>query len=438
MNAKDKNQPRSMMPFFVIWSGQAVSLLGSQLVQFALVWWLTDTTGSATVLAGATIVALLPQIFFSPIAGTLVDRWNRRVVMIVADGIIALATLLLAALFALGAVQVWHVYVLMFVRSLGGAFHWPAMQASTTLMVPEKHLARVGGLNQMLFGLTNIISPPLGALLLAALPMQGILGIDVITALFAIVPLFFVFIPQPARQEVPETDRSSVFSDFSEGMRFVWGWPGLMMILVMATVLNMLAYPAMSLLPLMVTEHFNAGAPQLAGLESAFGIGMVIGGITLGVWGGFKQRIVTALMAAALQGVGFTLVGLAPVNAFGLAMAAFFFIGVMNPIVNGSLIAVLQAAVPPQMQGRVFTLVSSAAAAASPLGLVVGGPVADAVGEQIWFLVAGFASIVMTTGALFVPPIMRIEDKVDSQGEVAVAALAGVAEGYTSYAVKAD
>jgi MFS family permease len=165
-----EERSQSMTPFFTVWTGQAVSLLGSQLVQFALVWWLTETTGSATVLAGATIVALLPQILFSPFAGALVDRWNRRAVMIVADTAIALATLLLAALFALGIVEVWHVFALTFIRSLGGAFHWPAMQASTTLMVPQKHFARVAGLNQTLFGATNVISPPVGALLLQVLP----------------------------------------------------------------------------------------------------------------------------------------------------------------------------------------------------------------------------------------------------------------------------
>jgi DHA3 family macrolide efflux protein-like MFS transporter len=143
-----ETESRSMTSFFVIWTGQAFSLVGSQLVQFALVWWLTKTTGSATVLAFATMMALLPQIVLGPFAGALVDRWDRRRVLMVADGGIALATLLLAALYALGLVQVWHIYALMLVRAAGSAFHWPAMQASTTLLVPEKHLSRIAGLNQ--------------------------------------------------------------------------------------------------------------------------------------------------------------------------------------------------------------------------------------------------------------------------------------------------
>ncbi len=221
----------------------------------------------------------------------------------------------------------WQVYLATAVDPLFNTFQWPAFSAATTLLVPRKHLGRAGGMVQIGEAISQLVAP----------------------ALFAIVPLFFVYIPQPRRPKTPEEAMPSVLADFREGLRFVWGWPGLMMILVMATVLNMLAYPAMSLKPIMVTEHFKGGASALAGLESAIGIGMVIGGITLSVWGGFKRRIVTAMVTATLQGVGFTLVGLAPATAFGLAMAAFFFIGVMNPIVNGSLMAVLQAAVPPGM-----------------------------------------------------------------------------------------
>src|SRR4030066_1615060 len=176
-------RPKPWAPrFFSIWTGQAFSLFGSQLVSFTVIWWLTQTTGSATVLATASLVGLLPQVILGPLTGALVDRWSRRLTMIVADGIIALATVILAVLFALGHVQIWQVYALLFVRSVCGGFHWPAMQASTTLMVPNEQFSRIQGLNQMLQGGMNIASAPLGALLLALLPMEGILAIDVFTA----------------------------------------------------------------------------------------------------------------------------------------------------------------------------------------------------------------------------------------------------------------
>lgn len=141
------NSKKWMAPFFTVWVGGAFSLLGSQLVQFALIWWLTESTGSATVLATASLVGLLPQVLLGPLVGALVDRWSRRWVMIVADSATALATIGLALLFWNGSIQIWHVYLLMFIRSIGGGFHWSAMQASTSLMVPKEHLSRIQGLN---------------------------------------------------------------------------------------------------------------------------------------------------------------------------------------------------------------------------------------------------------------------------------------------------
>jgi len=183
--------------FWVIFTGQGFSLFGSRLVQFALVWWLTSESRSATVLSFASIMAILPQVLLGPFAGTLVDRWNRRKVMVIADSVIALVTVVLAILFATNRIEIWHIYVAMFIRSLGGAFHWPAMQATTTLMVPGERYTQVAGLNQSLQGLANIVAPPLGALLLEVLPVQIIMGIDVATAVLGIAPLLVIFIPQP-------------------------------------------------------------------------------------------------------------------------------------------------------------------------------------------------------------------------------------------------
>ncbi len=409
--AVEMGSKKWMAPFLTIWSGQAISLLGSQLVQFALIWWLTQETGSATVLATATLVGLLPQVFLGPVVGALVDRWNRRMVMVIADTVIALATLGLAALFLTGVVQIWHVYALMFVRALGGGFHWSAMQASTALMVPNEHLSRIQGLNQMLNGAMNIGSAPLGALLLAVLPMQGILAIDVVTALFSILPLLFILIPQPARQAIAQDVESkpSVWGDLKAGMRYVRGWPGLLIIMIMATLLNFLITPAMALLPILVTGHFGGGAFELAWLESAWGVGVVVGGVLLGAWGGFRRRILTSFMGLLVMGAGLTLLGLVPSSAFWLSVGLFFVTGVANPIVNGPLFAAVQAAVAPEMQGRVFTLMLSAAGAMSPLSLIVAGPLADRLGVQSWFVVGGVITILVAVVGLFIPAVMNFE-----------------------------
>lgn len=398
-------------PFFTIWTGQAFSLMGSQLVQFALAWWLTVETGSATVLASAYLVALLPNVFLGPFVGSLVDRWDRRRVMIIADSCIALAVVWLVYLFWADSMQVWHIYVVMLVRGIGGGFHWPAMAASTSLMVPQEHLSRVQGLNQMLQGAMNIAAPPLGALLIELLPLHGVIAIDVGTAVLAILPLFFIAIPQPERGEiVPRITPRSLWGDVRAGLRYIWGWPGLFLVLLMATVINFLLSPAFSLLPILVRQHFGGGVLHLGWLQSAIGVGIVFGGLTLSIWGGFRRRILTTLTGLIGIGVGNLMVGFSPATLFWVAAAGVFVAGLMQPIANGPLLATVQAAVDPRMQGRIFTVISSLASAMTPVGLAIAGPVADRWGVQLWFVLAGFACILMGTAGFFIPVIVRLEE----------------------------
>ncbi|UCH58176.1 MAG: MFS transporter [Candidatus Bathyarchaeota archaeon] len=399
-----------MTRFSVIFTGQAFSLFGSRLVQFAIVWWLTSESGSPSVLALASIMALLPQVFISPFAGTLVDRWNRRLVMIVADSILALIIVILALLYATGVVQIWHIYAAMFLRSVGGAFHWPTMQATTSLMVPQEHLSRVAGLNQSLQGLANIFAPPLGALLLSLMPIQNILYIDIATAVLAIIPLFVIPIPQPVRRALAGGWRS-VLDDMREGGRYVWDWRGLRYVMTLSMVINLLITPAFSLLPILVTEHFGGGALQLAWMQSASGIGMILGGLTLGVWGGFKRQAVTAFTMVIIAGVFVAAVGFTPAYLFLLAVGFIFTFAFTNAIANGTFFAMMQAIVPPEIQGRVFTLLMALSSGMSPLGLSIAGPVAELLGERIWFIAGGVVFSLMGVVAFFVPTIMNLEEE---------------------------
>lgn len=396
--------------FFTIWTGQAFSLFGSNLVQFALVWWLTSTTGSATVLALATLAAMLPQILLSPIAGAVVDRGSRRLIMMAADSAIALLTLGLVIVFASGSAQIWHVYVIMFARSALGAFHWSAMSASTSLMVPEKHLSRVAGLNQALYGAVNIIAPPAGALMLAVLPMHRVLAIDVVTALMAVLPLAFIGVPQPRRSvEAREAGPTSVAQDMKAGLRYLLGWPGLLIVCAMAAVINFIVNPAFALLPILVTRHFGGQALELGWINSAYGVGVIAGGLALSVWGGFKRRIVTSMFGLAFMGVGTIVIGAAPANAFLIAIAGMALAGIMNPITNGPLFAVLQSTVAPDMQGRVMSLLNAFATAMSPLSLLVAGPLSDAVGVQVWYIVGGISCILLAAVGYLTPAVANLE-----------------------------
>jgi len=394
--------------FFTIFTGQAFSLFGSALVQFGLVWWLTRTTGSATVLATATIAAVLPHVLLGPFAGALVDRWDRKRVMILADAGIALSTLVLSLLFLLGLARPWHVFVILALRSLGSSFHGTALAASLSLIVPESQFTRVAGLRQALAGVNGIVAPPAGALLLGLLPMQGLLLIDVVTAAIAIGTLAFFAIPHPVAEE--ERGRTSFVTELKAGFDYVLSWPGLLALAILAMALNFLLSPAGSLMPLVVTKHFGKGALELGGLESLLGLGTIAGGLFLGAWGGFKRRMSTTILGVVGIGLAVLLVGLAPRDAFWLAGVAYLLLGFAGPVANGPIGAILQAVVKPNMQGRVFTLVDSAAMAMMPLSLALAGPLSDAFGLKLWFLAGGSLCIAFALAARSIPVLMGIED----------------------------
>lgn len=402
---------QSMTRFWVIFGGQAFSLFGSRLVQFAIVWWITSSIGSASALAFASIMAVLPQVFLGPFAGVLVDRWDKRVVMMVSDLFVAALVLVLAFLYATGTVQIWHIYVIMFFRSLSGAFQWPAMQTTTSLMVPKEHLSRVAGFNQALMGMANILAPPMGALLLEFLPMESVLYIDVATAALAVAPLLVTRIPQVRVEGGQAFGVRSVLGNLRDGMLFIWNWKGLRLIMGMSMTINFLMSPAFSLLPLLVTKHFGGGALELAWIQSAGGLGMILGGLALGVWGGFKKRIVTAMIAVILAGVFVMILGLTPPELILLAVASMFLFSFANSVANSIFMAAMQAIVPPEIQGRVFTLIGSLSAGMVPLGLAIAGPVADSFGERIWFNIGGLIFMMVGFAAFMSPSVMNIEEE---------------------------
>jgi len=394
--------------FFTLWTGQALSLLGSQLVQFAIIWYLTQATGSATALAIASLMGLLPQVILSPFIGTWVDRGNRRAILISADATVAFATLVLVVLFALGRAEIWHIYGLLFVRAVAGGFHQSAFGASVVLLVPKEHLARVQGFNQALYGGLSIISAPLGAFLLAVLPMQGILSIDVGTAVLAITILLFFQIPQPERGAAA---KATFWQDFAAGFRYIIAWRGLLIVLAMVMVINFFYSAAESLTPLLILKHFKGGAEQLGWWQAMFAAGTILGGILLGAWGGFKKRVITAQLGLIVLGIGTTIIGFAPAGLLWLALAANTLTGLVLPITNGSYGAILQSVIAPEMQGRVFAFIMSAAMLVSPLGLVIAGPISDALGIQLWFWVAGIVCAAMGVSGFFIPTVMRMEEE---------------------------
>ena len=399
-----------MKKFFILWASQAASLFGSAVVQFALAWYLTRETGSATVLATALMVALIPSIVLGPFIGPFIDRWSRKKIMIFADLFIASLTLVLVILFFTKTIQIWHIYVIMAGRSIGDTFQNPALGASIPMIVPEKQLVRANGLFMMLQNAIKIVAPIAGAFLMETLAMQWVLSVDIITAIIAISCLIPLVIPQPPRTTLAV--KADYFSDMRQGFRYIWSRPGLVMLIGMMALLIFFVAPASSLIPVLVNQHLGGDVIKVGWLGSASGIGGILGGLTLGMWGGFKKRMWTALLGFAIMipcsvGLGFT----SPTFFYTTTVPAMLFMGVSGALVNAPLTAIMNAVIARDMQGRVFSLYGSIVTLMIPLGLVIGGPVADALGIRSLYFIASGAWLIILPLALISKPLMNLENQ---------------------------
>lgn len=414
-NLSQTSQRSWAVPFFTIWSGQLLSQLGSRLSAFALIWWMTKTNGSATILAIGSLLGYLPAVLLGPFAGALVDKWNRRIIMIAADSIVALMVAGLAWFFWMDRVHIGQIYLLTFLSSIAGTFQGIALEASTTMMVPERHLARVQGANQVFSGALYIGGAPLGALALAVLPIHLILLLDMITAAFALAPLFYIHIPQPVSSEESTTaSASSLWEDVKMGTAYIWTWTGLRTFMLIGMIGNFFGNSGFTLIPLLITKHFGGDAWQLGWMEGGFGVGLLLGGVLLTTWGGFRRRIVSTLSGLCLSVLGTLFIALAPSHAFWVAWSGMFILGIGSGFSNGAFRALMQARVKPAIQGRVFSVVGSAAQVTTMLGLLVVGPLADWVGDvQFWFMATALVLAVLVVTAFLSPALLHIEEERD-------------------------
>lgn len=379
--------------FFAIWSGQALSMIGSALTQFVLVWWITQTTGSPGALALAGIVALLPTAIFGPLGGALADRWSRRAVMIVADAITALSMVILVLLFATNSIQLWQVYTLMFVRATMQAFQGPAVLASTPNLAPPEWLTRVAGMNQTMQGVLTIAAAPLGALALALLPLQGALMIDVVTAVLGITPLFFFRIPQPP--PAAAKTGNSVLADIREGARYVVHQRGLLALYGVTGLVVLTVLPTFSLTPLLVTQHFGGGVNEVALMEGLAGLGIIAGGVFITVRSWHERRIWLVMFSFAAACATVALTALAPADWLWLAVIWWAISGFTFSTGNAPMMAILQTIIPNELQGRAFSLLNVVYGLAGPLGLVIAGLLAEVVGVRGVFILGGTISAVV-------------------------------------------
>lgn len=395
-------------PFFTIWSGQAFSLLGSAVVQFALIWWLTSKTGSAMVLSIASLIAFAPQALLGPFVGPLIDRWDRKAIMISADLTIAAAGLVLAGLYLLGQPQVWFVYAALAVRSLGTAFHVPAMSAATPMIVPKEELIKASGYSQAVQSASSIVAPALGALVVVLWPMWAVMLLDVAGAVVACLALSLVPIPQPP-PAAGDARGGGFFREARFGMQVLLRARGLGLLIAAAALFTILFVPVSSLCPLMVAGHFGGGAWHLSAVEAGYGGGMLLGSLILGFWGGSRKKARSISLAWVVMGAIMAVMGVLPKTGFvwfaGLSAA----LGLSAPLFSGPFTALLQTKMDPGVQGRVFSVVGSIMTLGTPLGLLIAGPVADRLGVSAWFLLSGLLTTAVGAACLLVPPVRQLD-----------------------------
>jgi DHA3 family macrolide efflux protein-like MFS transporter len=336
--------------------------------------------------------------------------------LIVADGAIALLTALLATLYGRGVVEAWHIYAILLARAVGTTFHDPAMTASTSLMVPRERLARLAGIDQTRKAITEIAGPALGAFLVATFPIQGILALDVVTALLAIVPLLFVEIPQPEAPATRDAGWRSVIRETGEGFRYLWNWQGLFVMLATVSLIPLVNAPAWSLIPLLVRDHFGGGPAEWGWFCIARNAGSVLGGLLMSTWGGFRRRTATMLGGLVILGLINLLRGLVPPHAYWLFLVAAFVSGPPAAMFFAALKAVLQSSVPPEMQGRVFATQNSLFGAMGPLGLAVLGPLGGRMGIQTLFLLSGVAFMLIALTWALTPSVRNMEQGPPERG----------------------
>jgi len=404
--------PLTFRNYLLFFGGQQVSLLGSSVVQFVIIWWITLETQSAAYLSIAALAGLAPMVVLMPLAGVLVDRWSRKLVIVIFDFLQALTTIVLIFLFWSSHISVWLVLLMIALRGVCQAFHSPAVSAIIPLMVPEDKLSRVNGLNYLLNGAVNMVGPIFGALLLAFARIEQILWVDPVTFVIALVPLLLIGIP-PVRDK---EEKSSLSRDFMEGLNFIKKARGFIPLTTLATALNFLLAPLSTLLPYYVKFDHLGGAEALAFVMAFLQGGMFAGGLMMSVIKGFKRKIATSIFFVYVVFLGYALVALTPTGQFWFMALGGLVIGFALAPANVLISVIFQTVVPMKMQGRVNSVLGSLASAATPVGMLLSGAVAGLMGTANLFLACTASGMLILTFSWLFSKV-RYVDKVEEAHE---------------------
>jgi MFS transporter, DHA3 family, macrolide efflux protein len=437
--------------YAVILGGQAVSEIGTRMTTFALAWWAWQLTGAATPLTLMLFFATAPSLLLSPFAGVIVDRFSRRVVLLVSDAGAALGTVAILLLFAVGRLEIWHVYAAQAVSSCFQAFQMPAFQASATLMLPKRAYARAAGFTSLVHSSATLLGPLAAVPLIGLVDVGGVLAADLATFAAAACTLALVRVPRPPADAEPAR-RPSIWRQASVGFAYIFGRPGLLGLQASLSSVNLLLMLAFSLTAPLVLARTGGDRVAFGSVQAALGLGGIVGGALLVLWGGPRRKVHGVYGSMLLQGIlGVALFGLG--RAVPWWVVAGFFITFFTPIVNGSNQAIWQAKVPPGLQGRVFSARRVLAQVTVPLAMLAAGPLADRVlepglapggplvpffgglvgtgpgaGMAVLFVFCGLAGSLVGASGYLLRSIREVEERLPDYDAAAPPAAAGPAQ----------
>ena len=404
MDSISEPQASELMPGWkrrvtVFLVGQTITTFGSFLVQYAIMWHLTLTTKSGLVLALAAVFGFLPQAIVSIFAGVWADRVNRKMMIIVSDSVIALATLVLAVLMLSGVEDLWLIFLIMAVRSIGAGVQMPAISALVPQIVPTDKLLTVNGINSSISSSLQLLAPVAAAAVYSTMSLSAILFIDVVTAVTGLSLLATVAVPTLAR--VASEDKPSYFADLKEGMAYIFSNQLVRWVMAIFAIIFLLIVAPSNLSPLMIARTFGGEVWMLTVLELSFGVGMLIGGALIAVFAKKIDRIGMIIGSSILFGILATAMGFT--TNLILFFALFFVVGIAVPAFSTSAMTLLQETVEPERQGRVFGFLGIVMAVAMPLGMSILGPLADVVSVEILLIATGIATVVIAVVAVLLP-----------------------------------
>ncbi|GAB4529362.1 MAG: MFS transporter [Anaerolineae bacterium] len=420
---------KTVRTFYILILTQTFSLIGSRISSLALGMWLFNETGQATPLALVAFFTTIPAVVASGLSGVLADRWDRRLVMVLSDAGQALGTALLLISFLSGSFEVWHLYVVTLIQAVFGVFQGPAFQASMTMLIPDNQRDRANAIMQLTGPMAGIVAPIFAGFIFAAVGVEGAIMIDLLTFLAAMVVVFNVTIPRPTETAEGAAMRGTVWEESWSGLRYLRARPSMFFMTLYIALINFVIAGTMTLsIPYLLAR---TGSEATLGLIlGLFNLGAIVGGVVIGIWGGTRPRMFTILPGLIFAGI--MMMGMGSGRTPVMLAVSFFLFMLPLPMINALAMSIMQAKVPPDLQGRVFAVLGQMSLLLTPLSYLIVGPLADrvfepAVGQAGWaavaplvgsgtgagiglmFFGAGVLVVLMTTAVLLIPLIRDME-----------------------------